>query len=399
MNRTAVILRVAFVVLALSAVISASPAPVPAQTDERLVAARRLQREAATAFDAGRAREGIPKAQEALKLRESALGPDHLEVAESAHTLANLLRDTGDYPAARALHERALEIRERVLGPEHAATATSVSDLGTVFLRSGLSGHLLAPIAQELVAYSDVVFIPNDLLLYLPLHALTRRVDGRDRFLAETHVVSYLTQLELLDLLAPAKPRLDAPLLALANPDGSLPGASQEIRALRGVRKTLTALEGDRATKQEFLRLASTFAQIHLATHGVLDPDRPERSYLLVAGPDEASQRLSIGEIVGLSLQRGLAILSACDTAVGEQVPGAALITLAAAFSQAGAEAIVASLRKVDDSATSEFMVTFHRELGGGQAVALHKAQLAVLGRPATAHPFYWAAFILIGAR
>lgn len=107
MNRTAVILRVAFVVLALSAVISASPAPVPAQTDERLVAARRLQREAATAFDAGRAREGIPKAQEALKLRESALGPDHLEVVESAHTLANLLRDTGDYPAARALHERA----------------------------------------------------------------------------------------------------------------------------------------------------------------------------------------------------------------------------------------------------------------------------------------------------
>lgn len=335
--------------------------------------------------------------QRSLKIREA--GGHQPAIASSLNALGSLTFIGGDFAAARALLERALEIRERVLGPEHAATATSVSDLGTVFLRSGLSGHLLAPIAQELVAYSDVVFIPNDLLLYLPLHALTRRVDGRDRFLAETHVVSYLTQLELLDLLAPAKPRLDAPLLALANPDGSLPGASQEIRALRGVRKTLTALEGDRATKQEFLRLASTFAQIHLATHGVLDPDRPERSYLLVAGPDEASQRLSIGEIVGLSLQRGLAILSACDTAVGEQVPGAALITLAAAFSQAGAEAIVASLRKVDDSATSEFMVTFHRELGGGQAVALHKAQLAVLGRPATAHPFYWAAFILIGAR
>jgi CHAT domain-containing protein len=262
-----------------------------------------------------------------------------------------------------------------------------------------LAGHLLAPIAQELAAYSNVVFIPNDLLLYLPLHALTRRADGRQRFLAETHVVSYLTQLELLDLLAPSKPQADAPLLALANPDGTLPAASREVRALRGIRKTLTTLDGDQATKEAFLRLASTFSLIHLATHGVLDPDRPERSYLLVAGADEPSQRLSIGEIAGLSLQRGLVILSACDTAVGEQVPGAALITLAAAFSQAGSEAIVASLWKVNDASTRDFMVTFHRELGAGQAVALHKAQLAILGHAATAHPFYWAAFVLIGAR
>jgi CHAT domain-containing protein/Tfp pilus assembly protein PilF len=269
-----------------------------------------------------------------------------------------------------------------------------LKDVGT-----RLANHLLTPIARELTEYQEVVFIPNDLLLYLPLHALTRRVERRERFLAETHVVSYLTQLELLDLLAPAKPQPNAPLLALVNPDGSLPGASGEVRALRTVRSTLTMLEGDRATKAEFLRLAAGFPQLHLATHGVLDPRSPERSYLLVAGPDEASQRLSIAEIAGLSLQRGLAILSACDTAVGEQVPGAALITLAAAFSQAGAEAIVASLWKVNDQSTRDFMVAFHRELGRGQAVALQRAQRAVLANPATAHPFYWAAFILIGAR
>jgi CHAT domain-containing protein len=281
-------------------------------------------------------------------------------------------------------------------------------DGSTVYLRevaplkdvtTKLSGHLLAPIARELSAYANVVFIPNDLLLYLPLHALTRRVGGRERFLAETHVVSYLTLLEVLDLLAPAHRPADVPLLALANPDGTLPGASGEVRALRGVRATLTALEGDRATKPEFLRLASRFPQLHLATHGVLDPERPERSYLLVAGADQESRHLSIAEIAGLSLQRGLVILSACDTAVGEQVPGAALITLAAAFSQAGAEAIVASLWKVNDEATRDYMVTFHRELGAGHAVALQRAQLALLGDPATAHPFYWAAFILIGAR
>jgi CHAT domain-containing protein len=45
-------------------------------------------------------------------------------------------------------------------------------------------------------------------------------------------------------------------------------------------------------------------------------------------------------------------------------------------------------------------MVNFHRALGSvGRAEALQQAQVGVLGKPATAHPYYWAAFILIGAR
>ena len=79
---------------------------------------------------------------------------------------------------------------------------------------------------------------------------------------------------------------------------------------------------GPDATKARFLALVSQFPDIHLATHGVLDPERPERSYLLMAGDDEASQRLTIGDIAGLSLApNALAILSGCETALGEQVP------------------------------------------------------------------------------
>jgi CHAT domain-containing protein len=120
-----------------------------------------------------------------------------------------------------------------------------------------------------------------------------------------------------------------------------------------------------------------------------------------MAGPDDGSQRLGVAEIAGLSLARnGLAVLSACETALGEQVPGAALITLAAAFSQAVAQSIVASLWKVNDAATRDFMVTFHRTLGSaGRAAALQQAQLTVLRNPRTAHPYFWAPFILMGAR
>ena len=49
------------------------------------------------------------------------------------------------------------------------------------------------------------------------------------------------------------------------------------------------------------------------------------------------------------------------ETALREEVPGAALVTLAAAFSQTGSQSIVASLWKVSDVATRDFMVAFHR--------------------------------------
>ena len=161
--------------------------------------------------------------------------------------------------------------------------------------------------------------ISNDLLLYLPIHALMRaQPDGSAHFLAETHAISTLTQLELVDLLSPAQPAANAPLLALANPDGTLPGASQEVRAIQRVRPAVTALEGPRATKAQFLSLVGQFPDLHLATHGILDLERPERSYLLMAGSEETGQRLGIAEIAGLSLRNGLAILSACETAVGE---------------------------------------------------------------------------------
>ena len=159
-----------------------------------------------------------------------------------------------------------------------------------------LSALLLEPVAPELATHRNLVLIPNDMLLYLPIHALTLADrDGSVRFLVETHVVSYVTQLELVDLLTPSMPETNVPLLAVANPDGSLPAASREVRDLARLRPGATALEGAQATKERFLSLASQFPDVHLATHGVLDAERPERSYLLLAGADEASQRSERG--------------------------------------------------------------------------------------------------------
>jgi tetratricopeptide (TPR) repeat protein len=262
-----------------------------------------------------------------------------------------------------------------------------------------LGGHLLDPIRDELKRYRSLVVMPNDVLFYLPIHALTvEGPDGSPRFLAETHSVSYLTRRHLTHL-APTSPEPSRSLLALSNPDGSLPGASLEVSALKAIRPSATTLDGPQATKEAFKHLAEQFRDLHLATHGILDPQQPHRSHLLMAGPDDES-RLDVEDIASLELSNAMVVLSACETALGEQVPGAALVTLAEAFTRAGARSIVASLWPVEDVATRDFMVAFHLALTRmGRAAALQHAQTVLLRNPRTAHPGYWAPFILIGAR
>src|SRR5262249_8889451 len=81
------------------------PVGVGAKTSRSLQRALDLKVEVNAKFSRGQYREAIPKAREALALREQALGPADPLVAESLQSLADLLRETADYTEARALYE------------------------------------------------------------------------------------------------------------------------------------------------------------------------------------------------------------------------------------------------------------------------------------------------------
>jgi len=91
--------------------------------------------------------------------------------------------------------------------------------------------------------------------------------------------------------------------------------------------------------------------------------------------------------------------LSACETGSGRILSGEGVLGLSSAFLVAGVPVVVASLWPVDDGATAALMKEFYAELSAGRdvATALAKAQEVIKKNPATAHPFYWAGFVVVG--
>ena len=70
-----------------------------------------------------------PLFQEALRIRQKFLGPEHPETATSLHNLGELYKAMGEYAKAEPLLQEALRIRQKFLGPEHPETATSLNNV------------------------------------------------------------------------------------------------------------------------------------------------------------------------------------------------------------------------------------------------------------------------------
>ena len=128
---------------------------------------------------------------------------------------------------------------------------------------------------------------------------------------------------------------------------------------------------------------------------------------VLAQGDSNEDGLLEAWELMQLDLRAELAVLSACETAGGRVGAGEGMIGLSWAMFIAGVPSIVVSQWKVESAGTRDLMVNFHRAMMGEargvkgrltKAEALRQAALKVMKQPETGHPFYWAAFVLIGA-
>lgn len=109
---------------------------------------------------------------------------------------------------------------------------------------------------------------------------------------------------------------------------------------------------------------------------------------------------LNLNDVYNLDLSSELVVHSACQTALGKDVRGEGIIGLSRGFLYAGADKIIASLWKVDDSATAEFMKRFYTnylQKGMFESKALQETKNEMKKIKRFQSPYYWSAFTLLG--
>lgn len=192
-------------------------------------------------------------------------------------------------------------------------------------------------------------------------------------------------------------PEVSAPRAELSRLDYTAAEA-EALAGLAGVRPRIYT--GFDATREQVLDGGlEGYRILHFATHALADRRPPSLALSFV---DRRGLPLdgfvTVADLSGLDLDAELAVLSACDTAIGPERKGEGLLGLARGFLNAGVPRVVASAWAVDDRATRELMVDFYaRLLGDGErpAAALRAAQLAMRER---GEPLYhWAPFALQG--
>lgn len=188
---------------------------------------------------------------------------------------------------------------------------------------------------------------------------------------------------------------------------GELFFAEREINNLREIATpsatfTATGLAANR--KQLFSMDFSQYAILHFATHGLLDPKRPEHSGILLSIVDDQGKKqdgfITLQDVYSLRAPVDLVVLSACRTGLGKEIRGEGLVGLTRGFMYAGATTVVASLWKVDDEATAELMKSFYTEMLQNKKTpdeALRIAQNSIRQIPRWRAPHNWAGFTLQG--
>ena len=296
-----------------------------------------------------------------------------------------------------------LDLAAQAAGAEDQAQSFAGLQDNSLGLLQKLYDLLLSPVSHLLSRSKHLIVIPYGMLHYLPFHCL---FDGL-QFVVEHLDVSYLPAAALWDIccqrgqrVAARRAPLSGSLVLGLSDGGRLAFAVQEAEVVAqklGTRPMLDAA----ATTALLWQYGARSPIVHIAAHGLFRLDAPNFSHIRLA-----DRQLSAIEVFNLDLSGcSLVTLSACET--GRAVVGGVdeVIGLGRGFLYAGAASLLPTLWKVDDASSAELMEMFYQALLGecSKATALAGAQRAFLARarashhPYRIHPYFWAAFHLIG--
>ncbi|KAF8436565.1 TPR-like protein [Boletus edulis BED1] len=262
---------------------------------------------------------------------------------------------------------------------------------------------------------SRIFWCPTGPFVFLPIHAAGlygTRYSSPGRKVSDFVISSYITTLSILaQSPSPSKaPSGDLRLLFVPQPpsDGQhhLQGVAQELKYISTVvdnspSACTTLLESSVGTVEEVLGLMKDADWVHFACHGIQDAAKPTDSGLCLAN----GRRLKISDIIGLSRPRGgLAFLSACQTATGDEGLSDEAIHIAAGMLFAGYGGVIGTMWSISDwhapiAAREVYKYLFRngtRPDYRDAARALHEA-VGILRESGEASFLTWVPFIHVG--
>lgn len=260
---------------------------------------------------------------------------------------------------------------------------------------------VIRPIELELASsgVKTLVFVLDGALRNIPMAALH---DGKQYLAQKNYNVVLTPGLQLLDPQPLARQEFQTLTAGLTEPRqgfSALPNVELELKRIDDVVSTELLLN-ESFTEANFQTTVNSFPYpvVHLATHGEFS-SQAENTFILTWDEKINAKELDSLLRADTRLTRPieLLVLSACRTAVGDN---RAALGLAGVAVRAGARSTLASLWYVSDEATSLLMTRFYEELAKNQvtkAEALRLAQQSVLQNNEFSHPYFWAAFVLVG--
>lgn len=242
-----------------------------------------------------------------------------------------------------------------------------------------------------------IILVPHGVLHVLPLHAMSYTSSSGDlRHLIDDFEIVYAPACQVLQQSARHLESANK-LVAVVDPDGSLPGARAEVAAIEEFFSTRQVFKGSEATIEAVCRAIEDAGYVHFACHGNFNSKSPLDSQIVLAdGP------LTLGTIFErVRVNAGCKVtLSACETGLVRPDPTDEYLGLPSGFLFAGASSILASLWEVNDTSTMMLMKQTYEGFCKGKlslSESLRQAQISLKSNATYGHPYYWAPFQAIG--
>lgn len=278
----------------------------------------------------------------------------------------------------------------------------------------------------EINRINQITIIPDGMLSYLPFESLLTEIPDTTTvsywnlpYLLNDYTFRYAYSLNILRNNLSVEQKIEKPKLLAFSYSGEFDEdadiaqlrfeeeirySAEELNSIKSRIKHGEFYEDTEATEKVFKKYASQFSLIHLALHGQADITDMYNSKLLFKddGSTEEDGELYAYELYNMDLSNTeMAVLSACETGIGQQMEGEGIFSIARGFAYAGCPSIFMSLWKVSDKTTAKLMDHFYNNLVKGMPKdkAMQKAKITYIDQADDqgAHPANWAAFIALG--